>query len=283
MNYSEIRKMSLEFRRLSSNMLNSNTDNADINLSRFLKFINESEFIITIIKQKISGVEYDFKNCFRIDIGGWADFNFPADEAQHIKAQYDYLTFIDESKKINVENQALRYCWSDRKINIMIQKFMDKAFKPLIDFVNDQISMEMIIMDEERKANAGNTFIQNIETLNGSATQQANGTINNYNNNNDASAMLSLIEKIMSSLPELSDIDVDEIDNVKDDLEVIQEQISQSVPKKNRLTKALNGVKKFANDFSVKLAVSLATGAVTNTDWGALINQIEMFIENLPL
>ena len=163
----------------------------------------------------------------------------------------------------------------------MIQKFMDKAFKPLIDFINDQISMEMIIMDEERKANAGNTFIQNIETLNGSATQQANGTINNYNSNNDASAMLSLIEKIMSSLPELSDIDVDEIDNVKDDLEVIQEQINQSVPKKNRLTKALNGIKKFANDFSVKLAVSLATGVVTNTDWGTLIHQIELFIENL--
>ena len=277
MNYSEIRKLSLEFRRLSSNLLNSNMDNADVNLSRFLKFINENEFIRSVINQKISGVKYNFKDCFKIDENDWSDFDFPTDESQHIKAQYDYMSYIDENEKISVESQALSYCWSDRKINIMIQK----AFKPLIDFINDQISMEMIIMDEERKINAGNTFIQNIETLNGSATQQTSGTINNYNKNNDVSDMLLLIDKIISSLSNLSEIEDTDVENVRDDLEVIQEQLSLSAPKKNRLTKALNGIKKFANDFSIKLAVSLATSTVTNTDWSLLIQQIESFILNL--
>lgn len=283
MNYSEIRKLSLEFRRLSSNLLNSNMDNADVNLSRFLKFINENEFIKSVINQKISGVKYNFKDCFKIDENDWSDFDFPTDEAQHIKAQYDYMSYIDENEKISVESQALSYCWSDRKINIMIQKFVDKAFKPLIDFINDQISMEMIIMDEERKINAGNTFIQNIETLNGSATQQVTGTVNNYNENKDISDVLLLIDKIISSLPDLSEIEDTEVENVKDDLEVIQEQLIQSAPKKKRLTKALNGIKKFANDFSMKLAVSLATSTVTNTDWSLLIQQIESFIQNLQL
>ena len=93
--------------------------------------------------------------------------------------------------------------------------------------------------------------------------------------------IISLIEKILASLPQLTNIDADEIESVKDDLEVIQEQLSTEAPKKNRLSKALVGIKKFAGDFSMKLAVSLAAGAVTGTDWNMLIQQIESFIEKL--
>lgn len=62
MNRLGLRKLSLEFRRLSSNLLNSTDDTADINLSRFLKFINGNELISGIIQDKISGVDYDLKN-----------------------------------------------------------------------------------------------------------------------------------------------------------------------------------------------------------------------------
>ena len=119
MNRLELRKMSLEFRRLSSNLLNSTDDTADINLSRFLKFING---------------------------------NPPEDEACHIKAQYDYLLFINNEDKVNVRGQAMRYCWSSKKLNDNIQSFLDMAFKPLIDCINDYLSMEMIVCDEEAKA-----------------------------------------------------------------------------------------------------------------------------------
>lgn len=77
----------------------------------------------------------------------------------------------------------MNYCWSDKKINTIIQNFLDMAFKPLIDFINDQLSMEMIVYDEEAKAMGGNTYIQNIETVNGSASQQNSGVINTYNTN----------------------------------------------------------------------------------------------------
>lgn len=62
MNRLELRKLSLEFRRLSSNLLNSTNDTADINISRFLKFIDGNELISEIIQDKISGVDYDLKN-----------------------------------------------------------------------------------------------------------------------------------------------------------------------------------------------------------------------------
>lgn len=251
MNRLELRKLSLEFRRLSSNLLNSTDDTADINLSRFLKFIDGNELISGFIKDKISGVDYDFKKCYAIGCSGWADFNPPENEACHIKAQYDYLLFINNEDKVNVRGQAMRYCWSSRKINDNIQSFLDMAFKPLIDFINDYLSMEMIVYDEEAKAMSGNTYIQNIETVNGSASQQNSGVINTYNTTDDTSSMITLIDKLLASLPEIQGVASEEIENVKDDLEIIQEQLKSDVPKKNRIGKALIGIKKFVGDFSM--------------------------------
>ena len=254
MNRLELRKLSLEFRRLSSNLLNSTNDTADINLSRFLKFIDGNELISGIIQDKISGVDYDFKECYDIGSADWADYTPPVDEACHIKAQYDYLNFINNENTVNVRSQAMNYCWSDKKINTIIQNFLDMAFKPLID------------------------YIQNIETVNGSASQQNSGVINTYNTTNDTSSMLELIDKLLASLPEIQGVDAEEIENVKDDLEMVQEQLKLDNPKKNRIGKALVGIKKFAGDFSMKLAVTLAAGAVTGADWGMLLQQLENFI-----
>ena len=259
-------------------MLNSTDDTADINLSRFLKFIDGNELISGIIQDKISGVDYDFKECYDIGSDDWADYTPPVDEACHIKAQYDYLNFINNENTVNVRSQAMNYCWSDKKINTIIQNFLDMAFKPLIDFINDQLSMEMIVYDEKAKAMGGNTYIQNIETVNGSASQQNSGVINTYNTTNDTSSMLDLIDKLLASLPEIQGVDAEEIENVKDDLEMVQEQLKTDNPKKNRIGKALVGIKKFAGDFSMKLAVTLAAGAVTGADWGMLLQQLENFI-----
>lgn len=278
MNRLELRRLSLEFRRVSSNLLNSTDDTADINLSRFLKFIDGNELISGLIEDKISGVDYDFKECYAIGCSGWANFNPPEDEACHIKAQYDYLLFINNEDRGNVRGQAMRYCWSSRKINDNIQSFLDMAFKPLIDFINDYLSVEMIVCDEEAKAMSGNTYIQNIETVNGSASQQNSGVINTYNTTNDTSSMITLIDKLLESLPAIQGVDVEEIENVKDDLEMIQEQLKNNVPKKKRIEKALTGIKKFASDFSMKLAVTLAAGAVTGADWSMLLERVESFI-----
>jgi hypothetical protein len=279
MNRLELRKLSLEFRRLSSNLLNSTDDTADINLSRFLKFIDANELISDFINDKISGVDYDFKKCFCVDDSYGADYNPPEDETCHIKAQYDYLKFINNEDKISVRGQAMQYNWSSRKINDNIQSFLDMAFKPLIDFINDQLSMQMIVCDEEAKTMGGNTYIQNIGNVNGSANQQHSGVINAYNTTNDVSSMMTLIDKLLSSLSKLQGIDKEEIENVKDDLEMVQEQLKSDKPKKNRIGKALVGIKKFAEDFSMKLAVTLASGAVTGTDWSMLLQQLESFIK----
>lgn len=57
MNRVELRKLSLEFRRISSNFLNSTDDTADVNLSRFVNFITENEILKNYISDKIKDSE----------------------------------------------------------------------------------------------------------------------------------------------------------------------------------------------------------------------------------
>lgn len=139
----------------------------------------------------------------------------------------------------------------------------------------------MIVVEEGMKMNAS-TMAQSIGTVNGTVIQQGSGSITATNTTGtDASAVLNLLEKIIPSLDAISDVSQDAIDNVKDDLESVEEQLKSPSPKKNRLQKALSGIKNFANDFSMKLAVTLATGAVTKMDWNQLVLSIEHFMIEL--
>ena len=116
----------------------------------------------------------------------------------------------------------------------------------------------------------------------GSFYQQGQGTMAISNQNGVSGEDLNgLIEKIISSLSEIKDVDTEEMDSVKDDLESLQEQIQSPTPKKNRMQKALNGVQKFFNDFGMKVAVTVAAKVVTSQDWTALIQQAQLFIGNL--
>lgn len=265
---------------MSSNFLNSTKDDAEIHLSRFLKLINETPLIKGFIDTKIAGVEYDFQECFGSLSAPRTGFDPPEDEACHIKAQYDYLMAIYNTEKVSIWGQSMRYSWSTGKYDEIIQKFIDMAFKPLIDFINDQLSMEMIVLEEEDKFARGNTFIQNIETVNGSANQQGSGTINAYTTTNDVAAMVALIDKLIQSLPNAETGD-EAVEDVRDDLEMAREQLQSDAPKKSRLKKALEGIKGFAVDIPKEIAVSLAAGAITSADWSMLIQQIELFIGRL--
>lgn len=282
MNRLELRKISLQFRRLSSNLLNSSNEDADINLSRFLKYINGTDLIFNIINERIKDVEFDFKSCFRIeDRDSWVRFIPPEDENCHIKAQYDYITYIDKDDTVNVWGQAMNYHWTSRKINDIIQSFLNMAVKPLIDFIIDQLSIEMLIYEEEEKKMNGNIYVQNIKTVNGSASQQNSGTITNYTTTNDVRDIITGIDKIINSLDSIEGIDKEEIENVKDDLEIVQEQLRSASPKMNRIKKAFDNIKKFANTFSAELAISIANKILDEIDWNTLLQQLENFIHHV--
>ena len=251
-------------------------------IQRFKKFIDDTPFIAKVISDAIGGIDYDWQNCFRQNnYSGRYEVDIPVDEACHVKAMYDYLDYIitNESSLLRI---ALNYPCSQKSYNGIIQHFFDIAFKPLIDFINDAISKEMILM-EGKKASG---ITQNIGAVYGTVNQQSSGTISSettvFAGNADQIAEIEeQIQKILSHLEDIPDIPKDATDDVKDDLESIKEQINSPAPKKKRLQKAINGIKKFFCSFSSQLAVALASHAITTTDWNTLITAVENLISSL--
>ena len=116
----------------------------------------------------------------------------------------------------------------------------------------------------------------------GTFNQQGLGSIVSHNVVNPSTAeIMDLISKIIRSFECVVDIPKTEIDDVRDDLESVVEQINSASPKKNRLQKALARIKKFVSDFSLKLSVSWATDKVTTTDWTSITEKIEQFITTM--
>lgn len=275
----QLKLLSLDFRRKSSQLLNSDQHDADVNLCRFVDFIENTPMLHNIVHDVVDVTEFDFKECFLIDGGSWIGIQVPIDEKKHIKAMYDYANYIANSETESIVYQAQRYPCSSSKWSEIIQNYLNDAIKPLIDFINDSISKEIILMQQEENAVS---MTQNIGTVNGNVVQQQHGNVNITNQTGISSEDLNgLIEKIMASLPEIKDVDTEEVDSVKDDLESLQEQIQSPTPKKNRMQKALNGVQKFFSDFGMKVAVTVAEKVVTSQDWTALIQQAQLFIGNL--
>lgn len=275
----QLKLLSLDFRRKSSQLLNSDQHDVDVNLCRFVDFIESTPLLNNIVHSVVDVTDFDFKECFLIDGGGWIEIQVPIGENKHIKAMYDYANYIANSENESIEYQARRYPCSSKKWSEMIQNYLNDAIKPLIDFINDSISKEIILVQQE-----GNivSMTQNIETVNGNVVQQQRGKVNITNQTGiPGEDLKDLIEKIMASLPEIKDVDTEEVDSVKDDLESLQGQIQSPTPKKNRMQKALNGVQKFFSDFGMKVAVTVAAKVVTSQDWTALIQQAQLFIGNL--
>ena len=274
--YTELRKISLEFRRLSSNLLRSSREDSDVSLARFMKYIEVIPFIHDTIHNTIDNVDFDFRQCFVIEDTGWHRINIPEDEACHLKAQYDYMNFILSEGKKSVSGEAIQYPHSSNHWNDIIQEFLDDAIKPMIDYINDAISTAMIDIEEQKEM--APSIVQNIGNNYGTLNTQGSGSIVSTNNAYIKS-INELLSKIIPTIDDISEVSNADKESVKDDLESIKEQINSSEPKRSRIQKALAGIKSFVGNFTMKLAATLAVGTVTSTDWNLLIQGIEHFIE----
>lgn len=258
-------------------MLRSTHENADVSLFRFKKYIDETTFINQLLEEVMVGVHYGFKECFLIDKGGggWSSFNIPADENCHIKAQYDYISYIIEND-YTVYSQASKFPSSSRKLTDIIQDFISNAFKPLIDFINDAISKELMMLDENKKG----SMTQNIGHLYGSAVQGTDFISISTTNFIENQKLHELLNKAIEALANIEVSDEIKAD-WQDNIEMIIEQIRSASPKKARINSALARIKQFTMEFGMKVGVSVAAQGITSFKWDELIQLIEKYIHKI--
>ena len=230
-----------------------------------------------MIHTRIDQIEYDFKSCFRFDNDNyWAEIAIPLDENEHLKAQYDLIQYILNTA--TVLKIAMKFPYGGNDIDDQVEEFLNNAFKPMIDLITDAISIEMINMEEAKILHP--SVVQNIHTVQGNAIQQTGtGTINATANTSTQSAeLIALIEKLYAALENLEGVSDDDLENVRDDMDSLKEQILSASPKPNRMKKALDGIKRFGTEVLVQLTAGLAVATITTTDWQTLIQQAETYI-----
>lgn len=135
-----------------------------------------------------------------------------------------------------------------------------------------------MLLEEKQKQTT--PMIQNIGSVYGSAVQGTNVTSTNATIVNDKERLFEMLEQAINAIVSI-DAPEDIKADLQDDIEVVSEQIVSPTPKKNRLNKALTGIKKFASDFGMKVAVSTTACAVTGFDWNNLIQEIEKFVDKI--
>lgn len=268
MDIKDLKRTSLEFRQLAGNLLNSGIDDVDANLYRFKEYIDKSEIISKIIKNKIKETEVDFRSYFPIKSDkGWCQVSIPKEEDKHIKAIYDLIEYITKNE-VAIQSIAFRYIWPNNKIKDIIQNYLDKTISPLIDYIIIEISKEMIAMGEINMNGI------NITGVNGSSINIANNnsTQNITNNEKNNTEIKELIESIRKELSAYN-LTEEEVESVQDDLDVIEEQVDNSIDRPTRLKKACKNLSSFLDG---------ATGvAIKATNFGLSIKCLIDMISNL--
>ncbi|QQZ58910.1 hypothetical protein JI735_19455 [Paenibacillus sonchi] len=249
----------------------SDADTSTVQLIRFKVYIDSTPVISDIIQERISGVEYDFRQCFLFEGSNWNYIEPPVDEASHLKAQYDYMSYLCLENK-DVKGIAYSFIHRKGSWNDIVRDFLDSAFKPLVDYIVDSMAKKIMILEGEKVM--GNIY-QNIGNNYGNIN--AAGRDVNYTGNiinNDIDEIMSLIEKLLPTIQSSELLTEDEKESLTDDLETIKEQVESTTPKFPRIRKALENIKSF-----VAIASKGAASATTLlTDWKNFVEKVGEFV-----
>lgn len=252
------RKISLDFRRNSSNMLNTKYDDGLLYLIRFKEFIDKNDTIRQILEDLWIDLPKDFneKLVSEDNSSGWSHFSIPVDESKHLKLCYDYLNKIVEDDVDLAGLSCAFLLTSSKKFDDKIREFLKKAFKPLVDYINDQLSQKLMELTGVNQAMSQIT--QNIENNYGTASAVGTGTISLVNNVSmaDAETIKNLCLDILKDLSGLDVLSEDDKEILADDIETIQSEVSSDSPKKIRLKKAWASIQGFLSKIPAGLGVA---------------------------
>lgn len=276
MELKDYRQASMKFRRLSSTMLNSNADEGNIHLIRLKDFMDSDEIISKIVNERIKIVDYDYKKEKFIDSEQyWIEPNTPIDGDNHMKAIYDYLNDMTNEKK-DLRGIARRFYHKSKSYNDIVRNYLDIIFKPLVNYINDCLAEEIIYMEPKKTEKIINQHIENNYGANNFA--DGNITSNNYVNIGLQEDINSLINNLCNFINDKNEIKQEDREDIVDELQVINEQVNSTEPKKRRIEKACNRLKEMVKNLPEK--VLKAEALVVGLD--RLVKALIKFNELLP-
>lgn len=233
----ELKKISLDFRTISSRLLRSHLDDVDNNLTRFLAHINQT----TIIKDHISSLSnlaFDIEK--DLNSRGHHDIipipTSPEEEAGYVLHLMTYL----EGKPQAILNITHGY-GSGTKLQDHLDAFLRRVFQPFINYINTQIEHTMIDLDENIETTT------RIEIHNSQGVNIANnGSMATQNVTFQNSSITIVAQKILDSIDSEVGLNPHQKDEVKNLVEYLLEEAKKEKPNLRFLSRFYNQLKDLA-------------------------------------
>lgn len=251
----EYRKTSQEFRRLASNMLNTTHEEGNLHLIRLRMFIEKNQIVSKIINQTIKDVTYD-KPIINDDDRYNIFVDVPIGQEEHIKAIYEYLIEMTQ-EELDLRGIAIEFHCESRKYTDCIRNYLNKVFKPLVDYIIDKIGEKMMENEVGSK-----TMNINIDKNYGTNNFSEGGQINSINtvSNNEADDISKLINEVITLISQ-EQIDEELKAEIIDDIEEVGEQLQSENPKMIKIKKSCKNIKDFL--LNIPAGIAHVTGIAT--------------------
>ncbi|MCL2426487.1 MAG: hypothetical protein FWD05_09140 [Oscillospiraceae bacterium] len=277
-NLTEIKNISLDFRRLSSNFLKTTYDDNFLYIKRLYNFIEENQEIKKIIDTVISTSDYDCEQFVTQSDYGDYQINVPINETDHIKALYGFLEKLAVCQEnMHLAGIAMTYGYHKDNFNEIIRCFLEDIFKPLIDFIVDSLSKQMMALEQNQSPVQ---VTQNIKHNHGTANVGESITSTNLVQQNDLREVIEQISELKAEIIS-SGLGNDEKESALDDLEVIREQLASDAPQKVRLKKAISGFITFVTAVGSGITVRALTSPTFITRANELIERLKTLLDSI--
>lgn len=141
----ELRKISLQYRTLSSQMLKINTQEEINFIQAYYDFISNTPIIFDYI-QKCTTKKYDFARIFQEK--GWNDILvLPASQEELVCYGYQLLQYVlDGPKQLFILGHGYT---SSNKVNDSIEAFMRKSIEPFVVAIRSFLEIKLIDSDDK--------------------------------------------------------------------------------------------------------------------------------------
>lgn len=231
----DLKKISREFRSISSRLIQSSYEDILPILNIFINTIERQEIIYEYIKN-CTYDGYDIEKEFRNVYENWGSI-FPLGNTveEEVYTIYHILKYISDNH-IDITMITIGYSRS-QYYQEKVKAFHDRVTLVLVNHINNYLMNIAIDMgyDEE---------VKHMITINGTQVNISNGssTLNAVqNNNNESSELIKIIEAIRGSIID-ERIPKDEKELILENVEAIQEQLESNKPKKGLIKTCLAGL-----------------------------------------
>jgi len=228
MSRKDFKKLSLEFRRVSGNLLNCDDDVEAMRLLRiFLKHIDDEAVIADFIEKcivKDINIEDEIKK------SEMQNYEIPIEKDEEVSFIYNLLRYGANN---NIGYRQLSWGYGrDYKISTSIRAFNNQVVRRLVNHITDYLEGWAIDMGYDENPNAKIQITGNVGQLNFSQE----GNVNAVQNNNDgAQSIREIAEQLIKLINNDKNIPNVEKEEVIDYIETSVDQLEGDKPKRSIL------------------------------------------------